>query len=150
MKVFNLTDVSTTVLEQRNLVGQHFAVDRRMVAPGEYIEVEDTHKNRASLGFLLQVGAVSIDRLSPAYVKLRAGMSAQTGRLGPVVPVRHVDMRETKLVGLTESPPALPAEPPVELTKYDPAAELPVEVLAEVAPVGTPNKPGGGKKKGRR
>lgn len=156
MKVFNLTDVSTTVLEQRNLVRQHFAVDRRMLAPGEYIEVEDTPKNRAALGLLLQVGAVSIDRLSPAYVQLRARMTSQTSRLGSVVPVQHVDMRETKSVELPEAPPILPVEPPVVLSAYDPMAsseaeaEVPEEVSVKVLDVAASYKPGGGKKKGHR
>ena len=145
MRVFNLTDVSTPTLEQRNLVNQHFAVGRRMVVPGEYVEVEDTPMIRASLLFLLQVGAASIDRPSPTYIQTRQRLSAQTGKLGSVVPVRHLDLQETKLAGIPVAPPAI-VEGAVELTKYDPAA-----ATADAAPVILPQHKGGGsKKKGRR
>lgn len=117
MKVYNLTDVSTPHLEQRKLVNQHIAIGDRLANPGEFVEVADTPELRASLEYLLQVGAVSIDGMPPPYVQAR---SAKTESGPGRAPARHVDVRET---AVTE-PPA-PTEPAdgvkAVLEKHDPA-----------------------------
>lgn len=141
MRIFNLTDVATSVLERHGLVDQHLAIARRMVNPGEFVEVEDTSTTRVDLQFLLQVGAVSIDQLPPGYAQSRQIKVAQSvavgGRVG--IPVRHVDMRETKTV---EADVALLAGvdfgvgESVTVHRYDPmeSAADPVELVVEESP----------------
>lgn len=122
MKVYNLTDVSTDVLVQRGLVQQSIATSGRMVAPGEYIEVEDTAKSRSDLAYLLQVGAVSIDQPPPPYVLARQIAQANDGQSRR--PSQHVAIAETQIAG--EPPPAAPAEgETVTLEKNDLTAQEP-------------------------
>lgn len=103
MRVFNLTDVGTTVLEARGLVSQHIAVAGRMINPGEYADVEDTAMVRAAIAELLQVGALSIDQPPPPYVVGRQQREASAGKLAA-----RVDLKETAVAG--EPPPGPPAE----------------------------------------
>lgn len=120
MKVYNLTDISTPVLEQRGLLNQHIAVAGRMVNPGEYVDVEDTPTARANLTILLQFGAVAIDKLPPPYTLARQQEAASSGRLAAHIGQR-VELNETKVAG--ETPPSPPVEgTTVTLTKADPAA----------------------------
>jgi hypothetical protein len=132
MKVFNLTDVETPVLKQRGLLAQSIGISRRMVAPGEFVEVEDTPEVRAKLEYLLTVGAVSIDQAPPTYAKVRQDRQAQaqgTGHLASV-PVRHVALQETKVAG--EPVPTSPAEGVKhELERHSPASEVADEEPAE-------------------
>lgn len=121
MRVFNLTDVPTKVLEQRGLTQQHIAVARRMVDPGEFIEVADSATTRDGLAYLLQVGAVSIDTLPPAYLRARQAQQArQVENLRTSVPVSlpHVELQET--VVAPAAGPALAVGDVVELAKHDP------------------------------
>ncbi len=106
MKVYNLTDVHTEVLVQRNLVDQHIAVHTRMVAPGEYADVEETGAIKAGLEYLLQVGAVSIDSLPPPYVEARKLRDASKGHAR----LAHVTIPETRVA----HDPPVRAQPAVE------------------------------------
>jgi len=133
VRVFNLTDVSTKVLEQQGLLNQHFAVGGRMVVPGEYIDVEDANGViRGHLVHLLTVGAVSVDCVPPAYAKAKQTTS---GHLG-MIPVKHVVMNETKVAGVDAVPPVT-TETPVPVTKYNQ-----MEQPADEQPVPDTGKPG--------
>lgn len=116
MRVYNLTDVSTPVLEQRGLVGQHIAALGRLVNPGEFIDIEDSPRSRADLQYLLQVGAVSIDALPPPYVMARQQAAASAGKLAANIGQR-VELKETKTAG--EPPPGPPAEGATALLERD-------------------------------
>lgn len=122
MRVFNLTDIETPTLKQRGLVGQHFAVGTRMVAPGEYIELPDTPSTRADLHYLLTVGAVCLDTPPPPYAVARQAKEANAGHLAPIA-VRHVEMRETALAN-EPAPNPMPVEgASAELVPWDATAE---------------------------
>lgn len=147
MRVFNLTDVSTPVLEQRGLLAQGIATSGRIVNPGEYVDVEDTPKSRSDLAYLLQVGAVSIDMLPPPYVVARQQAQASAGRLAARVG-QHVNVEETKLAG--EPLPGPGAEgATVELERDDPTRQesdpLPPPPATEDSPPMQP--PAGSQKK---
>jgi len=111
MRVYNLTDVPTPTLERHGLVNQSIVAHRRVVAPGEYVEVETSESMKVRLSHLLTVGAVSIDQLPPAYLRARQLAVPSTGHLG-VIPVRHLDMQETPVLGVSKVPPP----PPVTTT----------------------------------
>lgn len=137
MRIFNLTDVSTRVLEQQKLLNQHFAVGGHMVVPGEYVDVEDVNGTlRGNLVHLLTVGAVSIDNVPPAYA---AAKQTTSGHLG-TLPVRHVAMRETKVVGADEPAPTNTSTP-VPVSKYEPT-----EQAADPPPVAADEGKAGKKK----
>lgn len=122
MRVFNLTDIETPVLTQRGLVGQHIAVGSRMVAPGEYVDVEDTESVESKLEYVLTVGAVSVGVLPPAYVMARQAKDASAGHLS-AIPVRHIDLQETKVAGELIPAPEVATGPAVELDRWDPSTE---------------------------
>jgi len=105
VKVYNLTDIKTPVLEQRGLSDQGIAIAGRIVNPGEFVDVEDTPTSRGNLAYLLQVGAVAIDQLPPPYVLARQQAQASAG--GPRMR-QHVEVGETKVAG--EPPLSPPAE----------------------------------------
>lgn len=119
MKVYNLTDVPTPVLEQRGLNDKQIAVGNRMVAPGEFVEVEDTPDMRSKLEYLLTVQAVSIDNAPPPYVHARTAKNASTGMARQA----HLNVQETRVAG--EKPPdPKPVEGErVELARADPSKE---------------------------
>lgn len=138
MKVFNLTDISTPVLEQRGLVEQHIAVGRSMIRPGEFAEVEDTPHTRSKLDFLVTVGGVAIDSLPPNYVKAREALAASGGRPSPLspLPARHVEISETRPASDPQGPPpdaSTEASAPVVLERKQPEAapEAPAAGTAE-------------------
>lgn len=121
MRVFNLTDISTKVLEQRKLIDQGIAVAKRLVRPGEFVEVEDTAHTRACLQDLLRVGAVAIDIPPPAYVKARQikqSLAAESS-------VQHVAIKESALVA-TEV--ALSEGVSVAATRFDPMQAPPASL----------------------
>lgn len=151
MRVFNLTDIATPVLEQHKLVDQHIAVARRMVNPGEYADIGDAPNALHDLQFLLQVGAVSIDRVPPAYAVARQTRqeAIQTRLSG--IPVRHVDMKETAIQGVTaQGQQVVPVTEP--LPRFDPtkAVDEPCLLVPSSTEPSVPEKSKSGKKKGRR
>lgn len=123
MRVFNLTDVATPVLEQHGLVNQHIAVARRMVNPGEYADVGDVPNLLHDLQFLLQVGAVTVDRVPPAYSQARQlALHTNPSRLDGV-PVRQVAIQETRPAGITPNV-QVQAGSSVVVPKYDPMQQV--------------------------
>jgi len=104
MRVFNLTDVSTPTLVRYGLLNQQIVVHRRSVSPGEYVEVEDTVDMRTRLEHVLTLGAVSIDQLPPAYAQARQQQQATQHSTFAGIPVRHVDLQETKVAGTINQP----------------------------------------------
>lgn len=147
MRVFNLTDVKTAALEQRSLVDQHIAVAGRMVAPGEYVDVEASDRVKFDLEYLLTVGAVSIDGLPPPYTLARQQREASTGRLAAHIGQR-VDVKETKIAG-EGVPSALADGATVVLEKSDPTAE-PGDESPPPPPETAPPKQDSKKKSGNR
>jgi hypothetical protein len=103
MKVYNLTDVETPALIQRGLVNQHIVVGKRMVNPGEFVEVADTLHTRGKLMYLLTVGAVSIDQVPPNYVRSKQSAVPSTGVHGSI-PVHHMEIKETAIVDAPAKP----------------------------------------------
>lgn len=153
MKVYNLTDVATSVLEQRGLVAQGIATSGRIVNPGEYVDVEDTVKSRADLEYLIQVGAVAIDQMPPPYVRARQQAQASAGTTGRVP--QHVHVEETKIAG--EPPLSPPAEgATMVLGKDDPSTHVPDEPPAPPQPEDPPplqppvEPPAGGQAKNKK
>jgi hypothetical protein len=132
VRVFDLTDVPTKVLEQRGLLNQHISVARRMVNPGEFVEVEDLAATRDGLQYLLQVGALSIDVLPPTYLKARQVAQADASR--SPLRVAHVDVQETAVAGGAAR--SLAEGDAVELAKNDPlvgaADPVPEPVVAAI------------------
>ncbi len=121
MRVFNLTDLPTETLTNRGLLLQHIAVAGRMVAPGEYVDVESSAKVTSDLEFLVTVGAVAIDTLPPPYVMARQQAEARSGNLAAHIGQR-VSLKETKVAG--EAVPTAPAEgTTVTAEKHDPTTE---------------------------
>lgn len=117
MRVFNLTDVSTPTLVRHGLVNQQIVAHRRLVLPGEYVEVEDNSSMRARLAHLLTLGAVSVDQLPPAYLLAKQKAVPAAGAFNSV-PVRHMSLPETKVVGTVSAPaPATEVAKPVILQK---------------------------------
>ena len=150
MRVFNLTDIATPVLEQHKLVNQHFAVARRMVNPGEYADIGDAPNALHDLQFLLQVGAASVDRVPPAYAIARQQrQNANPSRLQGI-PVRHVDMKETAIEGVTtQGQQVVPATEPLQ--RFDPTqADEEPKVATPVVVSAAPEVDRGKKKKGRK
>lgn len=151
MRVFNLTDIATPVLEQHGLVNQHFAVARRMVNPGEYADIGDAPNALHDLQFLLQVGAASVDRVPPAYAMARQTLQNANPTRFSGVPVRHVDMKETAIPGVTtQGQQVVPATEPLQ--RFDPTQAVddpPPAPVPAPAPVveATPKQ---SKRKGRR
>lgn len=147
MRVFNLTDIPTKVLEQRGLLGQSIAVARRMVNPGEFVEVEDLATTRDGLQYLLQVGALSIDVLPPVYLKARQVQQADPARSSLRVPLHHVDVRETPVAGGAGT--VLAEGETVDLAKHDPFAGEADTVVAPVVETAAPavGKPGKAKRR---
>jgi hypothetical protein len=114
MRVYNLTDVSTPVLERYSLLNQQIVAHRRVIEPGQFVEVEDTPTMRARLSHVLTVGAVSIDQLPPAYLRAKQLLAPQSGTFGSL-PVRHIDVQETQVVGEPKGTVAPTTERPVVL-----------------------------------
>lgn len=102
-KVYNLTDVSTPALEQRNLVAKHLAVAHRMVNPGEYVEIPTEQFQLAQVAYLLQVGAVSVDQIPPAYAQAKQKEAAQASAHGSI-PAKHVFLAETNVAQASGKP----------------------------------------------
>lgn len=149
MRVYNLTDVPTPALQQRNLVNRHLVVGNRMSNPGEYVDVEDTPSMRARLRSVVELGALALDTLPPRYVMQRQRASQAAG----VSPVQHLDIQETKTVEVPQAAASLAAQaaPPVVLQKL--AAEVSATAVAEVespGPVTSAADSGKAKRKGRR
>lgn len=113
MKVFNLTDIPTKVLEQRGLVKKTIVVGRELVNPGESTEIEDTPRNRGRLQDLLRFGAVAIDKLPPTYAQAYAKEHPKPVAAQPV---------------LAPKPPSTPqvTPPPPEPEAPAPEEEAPV------------------------
>lgn len=122
MRVFNLTDVETSVLKQQALLNQHIAIGGRMSVPGEFIDVEDSSGViRAKLVHLLTVGAVSIDQVPPAYAHAKQSAQSSAGHLSGIQ-ARHVQVFETKVPVVSDSV-AVRTDVPVPVTRYVPSAE---------------------------
>lgn len=124
-KVYNLTDVSTPTLVQYGLVEQSIAVGGRMIAPGEYAECQNNGGHlMLILEHLLTVGAVSVDKVPPPYVKARAQKDAEAGGKPSNAPA-HLAMSETKItdagpqVPVLEVPPVKPSDAAPEESKVD-------------------------------
>jgi hypothetical protein len=114
MRVYNLTDVPTPTLERYSLLNQQIVAHRRIIEPGQFVEVEDTPTMRERLSHVLTVGAVSIDQLPPAYIRAKQLQAPQTGTFGSL-PVRHVEVQETPVVGEPKSVVAPTTDRPVVL-----------------------------------
>jgi hypothetical protein len=66
VKVWNLTDVATPVLQQRALVNVSVRVGDADLCPGASLEAKDSAKLRTELGPLLLLGAVHFGEERPA------------------------------------------------------------------------------------
>ena len=67
MRVFNLTDVATEVLERYGLVNSSHAVAGVLLRPGKSVDVVDDASTRARLKRLVERGALSIDEVPASY-----------------------------------------------------------------------------------
>lgn len=72
MKVFNLTDVPTKVLEQRGLVNRTIVVGKLVLVPGAHGDSEDTPHIKRKMDFMLKVGALATGTLPPPYALAKA------------------------------------------------------------------------------
>lgn len=69
MKVFNLTDVSTDVLEQYQMLNHTIEVGGQSVGPGASIEVDEPEAQlRSRLEHFLAIGAVALDSPPEKYL----------------------------------------------------------------------------------
>jgi hypothetical protein len=148
VRVFNLTDIPTSALEQRGLVNCQLAVGNRMICPGEFVDVEDTPSLRARLRSVVELGALALDRLPAKYVSQRQ----QAMQAAVPVPMRHLEVCET-LTAAMEKPAIAPvvSKVPDVVVQRSVLPEIPPEDLvgvpgADPAPLAT----GKSKKKGRR
>lgn len=79
MKLFNLTDMPTPVLEKHGLVRQVLVVRSTVIPPGASAEVENTDAARREAKSYVRAGAMAIDILPSGYVlaKERAAKGAK-------------------------------------------------------------------------
>jgi hypothetical protein len=109
VKIYNLTDVHTPVLEKYRMLDQHIAVGTRMCEPGQYIEQEDSPTLRENCRHLVSIGALSIGMVPPPYTVART--SKASGGVPSPVHVQHLNVQETKVADSTPAPaPAVEAE----------------------------------------
>jgi hypothetical protein len=147
VKVFNLTDVSTPVLETRGLVNKGIVVGREIAEPGGYKEVIDSPRERKKLHFFLQIGAVSIDKPTPPYLAAKAKLFEESqGRTPRVRPPPEP---------APPPPPVaepLPITPPEDIPVLENAATLipPTAKVVVAEPVVEESKPKASKKKASR
>lgn len=131
MKIFNLTDVSTPVLEQRHLTKQTFSVSGKDIAPGASIEVDPSVREHAvaQTAFLVACGALALDKVPDSYTKGKQSVVEEkykaiadvaapeptpdptlapepTPEPGPVVEASADDVREEDRLPTTDAPPA--------------------------------------------
>lgn len=71
MKVFNITDASTTALETRGLANQAIKVGDTVIPKGGSATIRGTARERSELQVFIKVGAIAIDELPPAYAARR-------------------------------------------------------------------------------
>lgn len=78
MKVFNLTDIETKALAQRNLMQQHVAVGDQMLAPGESVDIDDATFARIQhhLQELVMVGVLACGEETADYQAAKAQLVA--------------------------------------------------------------------------
>ena len=104
MRIYNLTDQATPVLEQHKLVNMPIIVGKYNIAPGEFVEVPAGNDLLSRLKFPLTVGAVAVDVLPPDYLKRRGSEDIKTGilasapvQVGPVASLEEPEeLKESK------------------------------------------------------
>lgn len=106
VKVYNLTDVHTSVLEKYRMLDQHIAIGTRMCAPGQYVEQEDSPTLRENCRHLVSIGALSIGMVPPPYTVART--SKMDGAVPSPVHVQHLDVKETKVADDAPVPASVP------------------------------------------
>jgi len=69
MKIFNISDVSTSSLVKHGLVSQTFSIGGQLLKPGMYVIVDDSKKKiiGAQVRHLLKFGAIAIDKPPASY-----------------------------------------------------------------------------------
>jgi hypothetical protein len=114
MRVFNLTDMLTPVLESSGFINKQIVVHKHPVNPGEFVSVIDSEHIRVKLKKLLTIGAISIDQLPPSYIGFRR--SEELKKSNPEKLSHHVNIRETS-TGVPELNRGLNMREPILLNK---------------------------------
>lgn len=104
MKVFNITDASTSALESQGLANQAIKVGDTVIPKGGSATLRGTAKERAELQVFIKVGAVTIDELPPAYAA-RRGLNLDGT---PIMQPEEVAELEEALEELQASPESAP------------------------------------------
>lgn len=88
MRVFNITDASTAALRNQGLENQHIRVGSTVIAPGTYVDLRGTARERSELQSFLKVRAVVIDELPVDYAAKR-GLDIHGKKLTPEPEVKE-------------------------------------------------------------
>ncbi len=98
IKVFNLTDVPTPLLEQHKAANVSIAVGRALVGPGEMCETADDPMTRAHLSHFVAIGALAVDSLPARYALAKEKAVAATKAASDAEEARltAVAVQETK------------------------------------------------------
>ena len=72
MKVFNLTDVSTPLLERHGMLNQTIAVGTELINPGSSAEIGEEPHVILGAQHLVSIGALAFSQLPSSYVAAKA------------------------------------------------------------------------------
>jgi len=89
MRVFNLTDVPTEELKQYGLINLNILVGEDLVRPGESVAVPDLPNLRHKIKFLVEVGALAIEKVPVEYAVAKSDPTRKlASQTPPAVPLR--------------------------------------------------------------
>jgi hypothetical protein len=71
LRCYNLTDVETADLKSRNLFQIPLIVRTAIISPGGFVDLPDDDATRREAKCFVDLGALAIDILPPAYVLAR-------------------------------------------------------------------------------
>lgn len=128
MKVFNLTDVATPALTQRNLVNQILVVYGKQIAPGLSADFDD--KEAAPIvvkevQHFLKSGALSVDKLPDAYLKAKSVAAAAAAKADVPAHPAAAPASPTVPSPPASDPPATVAETPKAIAADGPTKSVP-------------------------
>ena len=99
MRVHNLTDIPTEVLNKYGHIDQQIVVGTELCAPGGSVEVGDTIHLRSQMEHLVSLGALAVGALPPSY----ASAKAKKAKTADVIVAVPIPTPETALAVVVES-----------------------------------------------
>ena len=108
MKVYNLTDVPTDLLEVRQLVGCPVKVGNTVVMPGTWAEIPDRADALSDVNRYRVIGVLAVDVLPEQYVKAKQAITPKSHGLDVIRERLRESAESTRLFT-----PDIPFPPPV-------------------------------------